>query len=643
MSDRIDIAATIKVNDQASAAIGRVQQSLATMQAAAARASAAMREFGSAQNIGRAFSGLTSSVGRLGSAVGKIARPVAALLGITGGIGMADAIRGMENYVAGVRDIARAAPRLGTTTQRLSEISLAAQRVGISGEEMTSALRIANTMLGRAATGKGTNLTSLLDKMKISMRDANGQLRSSVDLLPEFADAIARQTDPITKQRMAVELFGRSAGPHLLGLLEQGSGGIAAFVAEAHRLGLVITPEKEAEALAYARAQGELRRAWQSLSQVLSAALLPVLQPVIEAFTAIMRDPEIRKAIVEGLTTAFTGLAKAVRGLTPERVEQFIDQAKALFRSLNEGVQYIGGWKVALTAAGLALTGLLGPLVAVGLAVAKVGVVLGAFAIANPIVVAIIALLAALAYGGYMLWKHWEPVKKFFSDLWTDVRAEFDAVVEWLGPWGDLFLPIAIYRNWNEIVAFFAALWPKVKEAFWIAVGWLGEFFGQWTPKLNQAAWDTLKQFFVTLWNAPGEAFDGAVKRLGEFVGKFMPEPIKEAWQSIEGFFRTLWNDVTAIFDRAWNAIRPIVDSIKSAVGWITSNVPSISSVTDKISAAGGWVGRQFGIGGGTPAAAPLGSPVPAGAAPQQSFVQQASAAQPSRRASTARSMSTST
>lgn len=42
------------------------------------------------------------------------------------------------------------------------------------------------------------------------------------------------------------------------------------------------------------------------------------------------------------------------------------------------------------------------------------------------------AAIAAIAAGAYLIWKHWEPIKAFFSKLWTGVKAAFSSAWEWL-------------------------------------------------------------------------------------------------------------------------------------------------------------------------------------------------------------------
>lgn len=42
------------------------------------------------------------------------------------------------------------------------------------------------------------------------------------------------------------------------------------------------------------------------------------------------------------------------------------------------------------------------------------------------------AAVAAIAGAAYLIWKHWEPIKGFFSKLWVSVKAAFSGFWEWL-------------------------------------------------------------------------------------------------------------------------------------------------------------------------------------------------------------------
>lgn len=667
MSDRIDISATIKVNDQASAAINQMRGALQGVQQVASKVGTQLQKLGTTRNLGNAMKGLGSSVARLGSMVMSVVRPVAALVGITGGIGMAEAIAGMEHYVTSVKELSRMAPVIGTTVERLSELQYAASKVGIDAEQMNGALVRANTNIAKAAVGKGTDLTKLFQQLSISLRDTNGNMRSSADIFEQFADAIARQTDPVLKLRMATELFGRAAGPEMLKLLDQGSAGIQQFIAQARELGLTVNEEQAAKALEFAKAQGEVRNIWASLSRQLSQNLMPILLDLVKIFAELFKENQA--AIVEALTEAFRVLGDYLKSINWRAT---IEDIKSWGSTIQWVVELMGGWKVAF---GLLLAAMGAPfiaaLVSVATNIAWVGASLVGLAVANPVIAAIVVAIGALIYAGYQIYKNWEPIKQFFIGLWDGVKAAFAAFVDWLGPWGDLFVPILIYKNWDAIVTWFSGLWERVKGPFNAIVDWLGPWGNLFLPLAIYKNWEGIKEFFSRLWQGDVQgAFDGAVAWLGPwgnlflpvaiynnwsgikeffsrlwegdvqgafdgalrwftgFVTQFIPQPVLDAWSTVQKFFTDLLDGVAAAFQRAWKIIEPIVTALRDAIGWIANNMPSLSGIGEKLGRVGSAVwnapGNALDLGRER-----IGSLLGGGG---QSVVQQQAAAQPAAR-----------
>ena len=501
MSDRIDVSATIKVNDEASSAINRVRDALGGIGDKAKSVADSFKSLGTWQNFGKGVSQLGSALGQLGRTVMNVAKPIAALVGIAGGLSMAEAVAGMERYVSSVRELSRAAPVLGTTIENLSGLQFAASRVGIGAEQMTNALARANANIGRAATGKGTQLTALFDKLGISLRDANGHIRTTADLMPTLADAFARQTDPVVQLRMATELFGRAAGPEMLKLLQQGSSGIEAFIERGRELGLVIGEEQAERAREFAKAQAEVGLAWRSLGVQLSQNLMPILQPLIESFGKLIHEP--RPTIVQALTDAFHALADALQSVDWEAtIKSGIEWAKWI----NEVVNNTVGWKGVLVGFAAFLAGpMIAAMISVGAGVANLAAIIGSAMLANPI----LAVIAALAAGGLLIWKNWDGISDYFSRLWGDVS-------EGVG-----------------------AGWDKVASLAESAAGGI------------EGAWDGMTDFFGDI----GERIASA----------FSWESVQTAWSGIVDWFQTLWDGVRGVFDlvNAW--LGPWANSVRTA------------------------------------------------------------------------------
>lgn len=589
MSDRVDISATIKVVDQASAPIGQMQGALQGLQNMARSVGQSFKQMGTIRGLGTALGGVGSAFGRLGGAVMSVVKPIAALMGITGGIGMAEAISGLENYVSTATGLSKMAMILGTTVEKLDAMHYAASRAGIGADEFDSAMIRANENIGKAAIGKLPLLSSLFDKLNISTRDSTGQMRTSSDILLDFADKISKQTDAVTKGRMATALFGRAAGPEMLKLLNQGAGGIQAYMDRAAELGL-IQAEDTAKAKEYAAAQREVRDIWMSLSRQLSQNLLPAIKPLIEMFAQLLRENQ--KDIVIALTSAFDSLSAALREVDWKGT---VIAVKEWFVWINKLVGGTIGWGGALAILALSMTGLLGPLVSLGVAFAPVLVSLGGLTLAalgfqaslGGLAIAIAGIVVAIGLLGYAavkIYQNWDGVKAYFAGLWERVKAVFQTFVDWIPNWAAAFIPaLFIYKNWDELTGYFGALWDGVKALFDTVTAWA-------TPWLEQFG-------------------------LG-------PERIKAAWSTVTDFFRDLWSDITGIFDRAWGRIGPVIDKVRAGLSWFVKG--PASQPGEAVAGAGGPPAEAI-----TQAAAP--SPVVQRLAQQATLAQAAAMPAPAR------------
>ncbi|MCL2429532.1 MAG: hypothetical protein FWD12_09895, partial [Alphaproteobacteria bacterium] len=486
----------------------------------------------------------------------------------------------------------------------------AARRAGIDVEQFNNALVRGNQAMAKALTGKRTDLTSLMRKLGISFRNADGSVRNITDILPKFADAIARQTDPLLKARMASALFGRALGPEMLKLLNQGSAGIAKFIEEAEKLGLIISPEQAKIAEQYAATQRQIGNLWESMGLQINQALLPVLQQIIPIFADLLK--ENREAIVKGLTDAFKALGEALKNIDWQGT---IKEIKAWGTWINDNIGYVGGWKVALGLLGLAMTGLLGPIATLGAAFVSFGLTL----LATPVGWFLVAI-AALIAGGWALYKNWDTIKEHLIGIWGAVKAAFWAAIDWLGEFVSQWVWEPIKTAWSGIAAWATQLWADVKAGFWSAIDWLGEFVSQWVWAPISNAWNGLAAWAVNLWQGVKIGFWTGINWLTEFVGKFIPDAIKNAWNGLTKWWDDLWSGIRVTIDTAWNLIKPIVDTIASAVGKVIDAVAKLPSPAGLVRQSAGLVGNALdwgknlvtGGGGGGP------SITSAGTIPQQ-------------------------
>ena len=123
-------------------------------------------------------------------------------------------------------------------------------------------------------------------------------------------------------------------------------------------------------------------------------------------------------ASVVVVSAAFGGLALTLAGILGPFL--FLRFGLAMFGLRLPGV--IGIFKVFGTVLRTLGGILIGPLVT---ALRTVGIALWGLS-ANPIVLVIAAVVAALAGGAYLIYKNWDAVKNYFANAWTEIKAGFD-------------------------------------------------------------------------------------------------------------------------------------------------------------------------------------------------------------------------
>ncbi len=217
--------------------------------------------------------------------------------------------------------------------------------------------------------------------------------------LMEISSRFADMPDGPKKTALAMKLFGKS-GVEMIPTLNEGAQGIAELRKEFAQFEITGKDVKVLDKFG-----DDLDKAKMSITGLKNQAiakLIPVLQPMLDAFTqwvSVNREiiTSTIQQVIEGLISAFKFLGRAV-GVVVDIVKFFIDNAE-----LGQSV---------LIAFGVVLTAW------------AVSAVAAWVAAAAPIIL-IIAAIAALAFGLRMLIKHWDKVKTAVRDA---VHAAWQAV-----------------------------------------------------------------------------------------------------------------------------------------------------------------------------------------------------------------------
>jgi TP901 family phage tail tape measure protein len=256
------------------------------------------------------------------------------------------------------------------------------------------------------------------------------------------------------------------------------------------------------------------------------ANILPLLQSSgadVREFSDAMAESE--GTIVRTAEIFEQGIGPALHRLKNAFTSLFVSleksQLKVWFVSVVHSLElFIKGFGEAhpvllqVLAALAALAAIMGPIVIVlGWFVSSLGTLLTAakavsvgFGILGPMIAAIswpvwaaVAAVVALVAVGYLLYKNWDSVKKFFVKLGPVLLSVFKAVGTFVFPF--IRLAQAVIKNWSKVKSFFSTLWEgistldgsKILSAFGIL-------------------WDAIKAIASDFWSSWMDDFRDAIK-----------------------------------------------------------------------------------------------------------------------------------
>jgi len=191
------------------------------------------------------------------------------------------------------------AARTGQSVESLTAMGYAAQFSGSSIDTYTAGIEKLSAGMADAISGNDA-AAGMFARLGVSVTEATGKLRDSQSVFLEVADRIAAIESPAEKTAVAMDVFGRSAGPELLQLLNQGSSGITALTTEAQRMGAVISTETAAQAGEFNDAIDRAKIAANGLYMGIAKEVLPVLNN----FSSKAQDAATSGGVLEKSATA---------------------------------------------------------------------------------------------------------------------------------------------------------------------------------------------------------------------------------------------------------------------------------------------------------------------------------------------------
>lgn len=242
------------------------------------------------------------------------------------------AITGMVKSSIDAADaLSKMSQKVGISVESLSTLQHAANLSDLGMEEFGVGLKSLSTRMAQSAAGNKEAVASFR-ALGIEVKNADGSLRGTEDVLLDIADRFANTEDGALKTALAVKVFG-DAGQKMIPLLNSGAAGIRSMQEEARAFGQQISTETARQAVAFNDNLTRLKASAEGLGLAMAEKALPGLNEITRAMTEAAREGGPLLALWVGLGGALSQLTFGTEA----------DQARARVARLREELEQLEG------------------------------------------------------------------------------------------------------------------------------------------------------------------------------------------------------------------------------------------------------------------------------------------------------------
>lgn len=370
-------------------------------------------------------------------------------------------------------------------------------KAGFVGEQGGVAYR--NMML--RISGAAPKAVKVLRQLGVATKTVAGNLKDPITIVGELSEKL-KGLGTAERSKKLYEIFGMRAIQPASALLSMGTEKLEEFRKAGYE------------------AAGTIKSSATAIRDTTDGAMKAV-SSALESTTISfykLKDDAIKKT-----TFAVAEFIRKNEQMIAQKVGEYLQFMIDNFDKIVTAIKAVGavvGTVWALTGAIRILTGIM--------------TVLNIVMAANPIILIIMAVIAAIGLAvGYMV-THWDKVKAtwgkvadFFSALWEKVSSVFKTVIEYLvnnGPISWILFAVAVIKeHWAPISAFFKKVWDIVSTIFTTVVGFLikrGPI--GWmirATKLIMDHWEGIVDFFTKIWDKVKSIFSKAVNYIKNLPG----------------------------------------------------------------------------------------------------------------------------
>lgn len=199
-------------------------------------------------------------------------------------------------------ELSKSAQKIGTTTEELSKLAYAGDLADVSLETLTSTLGKL-TKAQAEALDEGSKTAQIFEALGIAVKDAEGNLRQSTDVLGDFAQKFQELGGSPEAIAAGFQIFGRSF-QELIPLLKDGRQGIQDAGDELERFGGVISTQAGQAAEEFNDNLTRLKSQFQAILAQVAQQLLPTLVELSQELLDMAKNGNLASNAATILTAA---------------------------------------------------------------------------------------------------------------------------------------------------------------------------------------------------------------------------------------------------------------------------------------------------------------------------------------------------
>lgn len=251
------------------------------------------------------FTDIEKSAYEFGEKIGEILKNAAAAFGV--GFGLEKFVESIKESINTMDELSKGAQKVGLTTEAFSGLKYAADLADVSLEDLEGSLGKLTKSMG-AALDPQSQQAKIFKALGIAVTDASGKIRSSEDVLKDFATKFQLLGGSQEAINAGFALFGKSF-QSIIPLIKDGGSAISDLQDEAAQLNQVISTDNGQAAEEFNDNLTRAKKGVEGIYNSIAVKLLPTLEDWSDDLVDLAKDNSKLDDVATGVSDTLQALA----------------------------------------------------------------------------------------------------------------------------------------------------------------------------------------------------------------------------------------------------------------------------------------------------------------------------------------------